>query len=85
VLSTLARITRRKTAPKDLRGIRRRGAPTRSGCPVGMTLWRVGKSSSPVPMTPRKRRSYAGDRLCQQVHDSTAAKMNTTLGYLHDE
>src|SRR5918997_1583147 len=84
-LSTLARMTRRKPAPKDLTGIRQRGSTYQiriSGGydPVtGRQLFLTG-SADTVDAAIVLR-----DRLRRQVQDATAARTNVTLGYVLDE
>src|SRR5918997_4062168 len=84
-LSTLARMTRRKPAPKDLTGIRQRGS-----------TYQIRISGGYDPVTGRQlfltgsadivdAAIVLRDRLRQQVQDNTAAKTNVTLGYLLDE
>jgi integrase len=84
-VATLARVTRRKQAPKDLTGIRRRGGTYQvriSGGydPVtGRQLFLTGSADT------EDAAIVLRDRLRAQVRDNTAARTNVTLGYLLDE
>lgn len=84
-MATLARVTRRKQAPKDLTGIRQRGGTYQvriSGGydPVtGRQLFLTGSADT------EDAAIVLRDRLRAQVRDNTAARTNVTLGYLLDE
>jgi integrase len=84
-VSTLARMARRKQAPKDLTGIRQRGS-----------TYQVRISGGYDPVTGRQlflsgsadtedAAIVLRDGLRRQVQEATAARTNVTLGYLLDE